>query len=67
MKSVTSAYFELHSRKLYIDISKSYPSALFAVLQSTFLIHLLNGAQFLNATPIAQLDPATEISLLNKM
>ena len=45
-----SDYFELYSYRLYIGITKSKSSASFIVFPPIFAIHLVNGAQFLNAT-----------------
>ena len=56
----------LYSTKLYIGMTKSKSSALSTVAPLIFLIHLLNGAQFLNATCVAWC-PRILISLLSKM
>ena len=50
--------------RLYIGMMKSKFSASSIVVSSTFVIHLVNGAQFLNATfltrcPIMVISPVT--------
>ena len=50
--------------KLYIDMTKSNSLASSIVLQLIFVIHLVNGAQFVNATlvavcPIKVMSPLT--------
>ena len=41
---------ELYSIKLNIDMTKSKSSGLSIIIPSIFLIHLVNGTEFLNAT-----------------
>ena len=40
--------FQLYSIELYITMSKYISSELFIVVSLIFLIHLVNGEQFLN-------------------
>ena len=47
-------------------MTKSKSLALSIVVPSTFVIHLVNGAQFLNATPYA-LSPIIVISPFTKI
>ena len=49
-----------------MGMAKSKPSALSIVVSSIFVIHLINRAQFLNATS-AQLSPTIVLSALTKM
>ena len=53
--------------RLCIGMTKSKCSASHIVASSIFVIHLVNGAQFLNATSVATLQPAIVISPLTKM
>ena len=47
-------------------MTNSKSSASSIVVSSIFVIHLVNDTQFLNAIPVARLQPATIISLLTK-
>ena len=51
--------------RLYIDMTKFKSSASSIVIQSIFVKHLVNGAQFLNITCVAGAD-VTVISPLTK-
>ena len=51
---------------LYIGLTKSKYLASCIVVPSIFVLHLINGAQFLNATYVA-LAAVTAISPLTKM
>ena len=62
--SVVSEKFELYYINFYIGITKS--SAPSIVVSSIFVIHLVNGAQFLNAICVAG-AAATVILPLTKM
>ena len=53
MRFCVSHWFELSFIKLYIDVTKSKFSVSSIVVSSIFVIHLVNGAQFLNATCVA--------------
>ena len=52
--------------RLYIGMTKSKSSASSIVVPSIFVIHLVNGAQFLNATCISP-AAVTVISPLTKI
>ena len=52
--------------RLYIGMTKSKLSALYIVAPSVFVIHLVNGAQLLNATCVAEAS-VTVISHLTEM
>ena len=52
--------------RLYIGLTKSKYLASCIVVPSIFVLHLINGAQFLNATYVA-LAAVTAISPLTKM
>ena len=53
--------------RLYIGMTKSKSSASSVAVSSIFVIHLVNGAQFLSATCAARLQPAIVALPLNKM
>ena len=61
-----SEWFEVYSNKLYIGKSKSKSSASSIVVSSIFMIHLVNGAQFLNASCVVRAATRV-ISPLTKM
>ena len=48
-------------------MTKSKSLALSVVISSIFVIHLMNGAQFLNATGVGLLCCVVTISLLTKL
>ena len=48
-------------------MTKSKSSASSIVVPSIFVIHLVNGARFLNATSVTRLWPAIVISPLTKV
>ena len=50
---VVSEQYELCSNRIYIDVNKSLASSI--VVTSIFVIHFVNGAQFLNPTLNANL------------
>ena len=52
---------------MYIGMSKSKSSASSIPFPSIFLIHLINGAEFVNATGVGLLYAAVTISPLTKM
>ena len=52
--------------RLYIGITKSKSSASSIIVPSLFVVHLINGAQFLNATYFSE-AALTVISPLTKM
>ena len=52
--------------RLSIGITKSKSSESYIVFPSIFVIHLVNGVQFLNATYVAT-APVTAMSPLTKM
>ena len=62
---VESEQFERYSNKLYIGITKFKFSASSIGVSSIFVIHLMNGAQFLNANR-ATVPPAIAYYLLLK-
>ena len=62
-----SEYFELDSIELYIAITKCKSSSLSIVVPSNFMIHLVNGAQFLKTTGVGLLCTIVTISPLDKM
>ena len=56
----------MHSNKFYIDMTKSKSSASSIIVPSTFVIDLVNGAQFLNTT-LVEACTLIVISPLTKM
>ena len=56
----------MYPNKLYIGMTKSKTLALFVLLPSIFLILVVNGAQYLNATQVI-LSFIVVISLFTKM
>ena len=60
--------FKLYSNKLYTDMTKSKSSVPSIVVPSIFVIHLLNDAQFLNATsvPLSSTIAISSLHLLLK-
>ena len=53
--------------RLYVGTSKSKPSASSIAFSSIFVMHLVNGAQFVNATCVARLRPGIVILPLTKI
>ena len=49
--------------KLYIGVTKSKPSASSIFVPSTFLIHLVNGTQFMNAVRAATFPSVVKLAL----
>ena len=62
-----SKYFELHSNKLCHGMTKSKSSASAIGLLSSFMVHLVSGSQFINATLVAALRPKIIILYLPRI
>ena len=56
----------MYPNKLYIGMTKSKTLALFVLLPSIFLMQVVNGAQYLNATQVI-LSFIIVISLFTRM
>ena len=63
---IVSEQFELHSITLHIGKTKSKSPASSIVVQSTFVIHVVNEPQFLNDTCVAGAAVAVTLPLTKK-